>query len=212
MSQFNCAAITFLMFISNVIMQSPGMCVIYWLYFTTILVILTTWISGAFMEHFVAVTASILISVIRSILCTKFTYFLYSLQITYVYSLQLVESLLNIWSSKLAWNGNCSKLMESWMLWKWGMLLKMFLTKENHIRTSHFCVSLKYETQNSICKCRAEPKKGENSTTWLGRISIYGVVPARTGYSSISCNFKKPCCVQECFKTTEYKNQNMFWW
>lgn len=90
------------------------------------------------------------------------------------------------------------------------MLLKMFLTKANHIRTSHLCENLKYETQNSICRCGVELKKGENSKTWLGRISNYRVVPARTGYSSISCSFKKSYCVQECVKTTEDMTQNVF--
>jgi len=98
------------------------------------------------------------------------------------------------------------------MLRTWWMLLKMFLTKANRTRTLHFCVNLKYETQNSISKCGAEPQKGENSKTWVGRISNYGLVPARTGNSSISWSFKNSCCVQECVKTTEDKTQNVFWW
>jgi len=81
-------------------------------------------------------------------------------------------------------------------------------TEENHIRTLNFCVNLKYETQNS--KCGTEPKKGENSKTRVGRISTYGVVPAKTGNSSISCSFKNSCCMQECVKTTEDKTQNVF--
>jgi hypothetical protein len=88
----------------------------------------------------------------------------------------------------------------------------MFLTKANHTRTLHFYVNLKYEMQNSISKCGAEPKTGKNSNTWVGRISTYGVVPARTRNSSISCNFKNSCCVQKCVKTTEDKTQNVFWW
>jgi hypothetical protein len=49
----------------------------------------------------------------------------------------------------------------------------MFLTKANHTRTLQFCVNLKYETQNSISKCGAEPKKGEKSKTWVGRKNQY---------------------------------------
>lgn len=90
------------------------------------------------------------------------------------------------------------------------MLLKMFLTKENHIRTLNLCVNLKYVTQNSISKCRTQPKKDENSKTCVGRIGTYGVVPARTGNSSISCSFKNSCCMQECVKTMEDKTQNVF--
>jgi len=45
---------------------------------------------------------------------------------------------------------------------------------------------------------------------WVGRISTYGVVPARTENLSISRSFKNSCCVQECVKTTEDKTQNVF--
>lgn len=49
-------------------------------------------------------------------------------------------------------------------------------------------------TKYSVCKWRVEQERDENSKTWDGTISTYGMATAKMGSLSMGCAYKKVWC------------------
>jgi len=99
------------------------------------------------------VLVSVTIAVIWSIICAKFIYFLFSLQISYALQFSSVELLITEHVIRLATILNTNmkykliSIEESWILLTWWMLLKIFLSRK-WCKSFAFLSPLKYKTQH----------------------------------------------------------------